>query len=65
MSLQDQGKFQLMTVDSKVTTSFLIRRVIANWFEFEERNKKKEAKEIKVQAAEAKRRASDASEAAT
>ena len=43
-----RNKFQLIESGNSMTTETLVQRIIANRLSYEERNKKKEAKEVEL-----------------
>jgi hypothetical protein len=51
------GKFQRFDSESEVTTTTIVTRLLANATAFHERNRIKQAKEIRVQQAEEQRKA--------
>merc|ERR1712176_1536806 len=53
---KELGIFQEVDSKSSVTTADIVQRIIAHRLQFEERNKKKEEKELRVMEAEEKRR---------
>ena len=45
---KNRNKFKIIDSNNGLTTEALVQRIIANRLSFEERNRKKEAKEIKI-----------------